>query len=269
MSADTPRLGIAVTTYSRLRWLRMCVENITRLTDTAHHLVVADDGSDDGSVSWCRDNGIRVVTGRNRGVAHNKNRGLLVLEALGCDPIFIIEDDLRPGLHGWEREWIAATELWHHVAFGLKGIGRTAVAGTGTAADPWVNPRVQAMMLTISATALRTVGYFDPRFEGWGHEHAEWTSRIKQAGYGYKEITLPTGKPFQAQLYLDHGMISDPAPSWRNEEQSTRNREVGNMIQGEPVFRAPWRTRDERREILDEIRTSGVDAGDLAIQLDR
>jgi glycosyltransferase involved in cell wall biosynthesis len=266
-SADRPQLGIAVTTYSRLRWLRKCVENITNLTNADHHLVIADDGSDDGTVEWCRDRGIRVVTGRNRGVAHNKNRGLLVLEALGCDPIFIFEDDLRPDLRGWESEWIAATELWHHVAFGHKGIVRTAVAGTGTAADPWVSPRTTAQLLTISATTLRTVGYFDPRFEGWGHEHADWTSRIKLAGYGSRKITLPAGNQFRAQLFLNHGMISDPAPSWRDREQARRNQKVG-AAQGEPIFRVPWRTNGERTEILEEVSRGGVDADGLAARLD-
>ncbi len=244
------------------------MDSIATLTNTPHHLVVADDGSGDDTVAWCRDRGIRVVTGRNRGVAHNKNRGLLALEALGCNPILIFEDDLRPGLRGWEHEWIAATDRWHHVAFGHKGIVRTAVAGEGTAADPWVSTRTTAQLLTISATALKAVGYFDPRFEGWGHEHAEWTSRLKKAGYGSREITLPAGNRFQAQLFLNHGMISNPAPSWRNEERARINRELGTAIQHEPIFRAPWRTAAQRGEILEEIRSSGLDASDLADELD-
>lgn len=262
-------LGIVIVTYSRPRWLRLCVDSIATLTDAPHHLVVADDGSDDDTVEWCRDRQVRVVTGRNRGVAHNKNRGLLALEALGCDPILIFEDDLRPGLRGWEREWVAATARWHHVAFGHKGIVQTAVAGDGTAADPWVSTRTTAQLLTISATALKEVGYFDPRFEGWGHEHAEWTSRIKQAGYGSREITLPAGNRFQAQLFLNHGMISNPAPSWRDEEQAKRNCDLGTAIQHEPFFRTPWRTKAQRAEILGEIRSSGLEAGALADELDQ
>jgi glycosyltransferase involved in cell wall biosynthesis len=265
---DRPLLGIVVTTYSRLPWLRMCVEGIASMTLAPHRLVVADDGSADGTVEWCHREGVQVITGRNRGVAHNKNRGLLALEALGCDPIFVIEDDLRPGVPGWEREWIAATARWHHVAFANKGIARTALGGQGTAADPWVSSRTTAQLLTISATALALVGYFDPRFEGWGHEHADWTIRIKRAGYGYRDVTLPDGRPFPAQFFLNHGLISEPAPSWRDEAQSERNRAVGTSIQREPVFRAPWRNPEERAEILGEVRASGMDADDLADRLD-
>jgi Glycosyl transferase family 2 len=267
--AAGPLLGIAVTTYSRLRWLRLCVEGIAGKTLTPHHLVVADDGSEDGTVEWCRQAGVRVVTGPNRGVAHNKNRGLLALEALGCDPIFIIEDDLRPGLAGWEREWTAATARWHHVAFANKGIVGTAIRGQGTAADPWASSRTTAQLLTISASALALVGYFDPRFEGWGHEHADWTTRIKRAGYGYRDVTLPDGRPFPAQLFLNHGLISEPAPSWRDDAQSERNRAVGTSIQREPVFRVPWRTTQECAEILGEVRASGVDPDDLAERLEQ
>jgi glycosyltransferase involved in cell wall biosynthesis len=268
VSHHRPQLGIVVTTYARLRWLCMCVERIIELTAIPFQLVVADDGSDDDTVRWCRKRGIHVVTGRNRGVAHNKNRGLLALEALGCAPIFIFEDDLLPSMHGWESEWVEATALWHHVAFGHRGIARTAVAGEGTAAAPWVSSRTTAQLLTISRTALETVGYFDPRFEGWGHEHAEWTSRLKQAGYGYKEIILPSGEPFRAQLFLNYGLLNNPAPSWRHDAQAARNRDVMISMYGEPVFRAPWRTYEERSEILSELRTSGVDAENLAARLD-
>jgi hypothetical protein len=113
------------------------------------------------------------------------------------------------------------------------------------------------------------VGYLDPRFEGWGHEHAEWTSRIKRAGYGYKQIVLPSGEAFRAQLFLNHGLGYNPAPSWRHDVQATRNRDVMAAISGEPVFRAPWRTSIERREILDELHDAGVNAEDLAIRLDK
>lgn len=268
VSVNAPRLGIVVTTYSRLRWLRTCVESIVRLTDTPLQLVVADDGGDDGTVQWCRDHGIRVITGRNRGVAHNKNRGLLALDALGCDPIFIFEDDLIPTEMGWEDQWVLATSLWNHVAFGHRGIARTAAAGAGTATDPWVSSRATAQLLTISRAAFGVVGYFDPRFEGWGHEHAEWTSRVKRAGYGYKEIALPSGESFRAQLFLSHGLRYNPAPSWRHDAQATRNRDVMMSIPAKPLFRAPWRTSEERGEILNELHTGGIDAEALAMRLD-
>jgi glycosyltransferase involved in cell wall biosynthesis len=268
MSAcDGCQLGIAVVTYSRLQWLKRCLECVVELTTAPHQLVVADDGSSDDTVRWCHENGIIVVTGGNRGVAHNKNRGLLALEALGCDPIFLLEDDLRPGVHGWESEWVAATKLWHHLAF-ASDMTESALAGVGTALDPWASSRTKAMLLTISARALEDVGYFDPRFEGWGHEHAEWTARVKRAGYGYRDVVLPNGKPFKAQLFMNRGMISDEGPSWGTEEQSERNRKVGTAIQNDPVFRVPWRSNRERTEILAEIRTSGVNAEDLAVVLD-
>jgi glycosyltransferase involved in cell wall biosynthesis len=258
-----------VTTYSRLNWLRTCVGRIMELTIEPFQLVVADDGSDDDTARWCREHEIRVITGRNRGVAHNKNRGLLALDACECDPIFVFEDDLVPRAQGWESEWVKATALWDHVAFGHPGIARTAAAGAGTATDPWVSSRTTAQLLTISKAAFDAVGYLDPRFEGWGHEHAEWTSRIKRAGYGYKQIALPSGEPFRAQLFLNHGLGYNPAPSWRHDAQAARNRDVMTAISRESLFRVPWRTSVERREILDELHAADVDAEDLAIRLDK
>jgi hypothetical protein len=40
------------------------------------------------------------------------------------------------------------------------------------------------------------------------------------------------------------------------------------MIKREPIFRTPWRTDEQRAEILEEIRLAGVDADDLADKLD-
>jgi glycosyltransferase involved in cell wall biosynthesis len=261
-------LGIAVITYARQRWLRQCVDSVIELTGAPFELVVADDGGDDGTVEWCRERKVRVVTGRNRGVAHNKNRALLALEAVACDPILLLEDDLRPSAPGWEREWVAATARWHHVAYATKNIIEAAFTGRGVAEDPWVSSHTRAQLLTVSGSVLEAVGYLDPRFEGWGHEHAEWTTRIKRAGYGYKKVMLPSGKSFSAQLFLDHGLLSEAGPSWRDIEQARRNRELTKAIWNDPLYRAPWRTPQERAEILEELRVSGIDAEPLAARVD-
>src|ERR1700679_2523970 len=97
------RLGIAVITYRRRDRFEPLMERLERFTETPHELVVADDGGHDGTVEWCRRRGARVVTGENRGVARNKNRGLFALASLGCDPILIVEDDVYPDAVGWER----------------------------------------------------------------------------------------------------------------------------------------------------------------------
>jgi GT2 family glycosyltransferase len=261
-------LGIAVITYRRRDRFEPLVERLARFTQTPHELVVADDGGHDGTVQWCRERGLRVVTGANRGVARNKNRGIFALAALGCDPILIVEDDVYPDTPGWERDWIEATRRWHHLAYLHPKIAPWTVSGSGTPEDPFVNPKASAALLTISARALGEVGYLDSRFIGWGHAHGEWTTRIKRAGYGFKPIVLPDGTKPKAQLYLLGGLVDNEGARWRDEESGRRNRALYKQIYPEPVFRRPWRSVEEREVFLAEQAQAGIDGVQLADALD-
>jgi GT2 family glycosyltransferase len=261
-------LGIAIITYERRSLLEALIASLDELTTSPYELVVADDGSGDGTVQWCRAHGLRVVSGANRGIAWNKNRGLFALAALGCDPVLLLEDDAYPVVRGWERDWIEGTRAWHHMAYHHPKAARHTVSGAGTPADPFVSPAASGVCLSVSAEVLERVGFFDSRFRGYGHEHAEWTTRIKRAGYGYKEITLPDGRRPKAQLYLTGGLGGGKATSFRNDDQTRANREVAQQLTGEPVFRRPWRTPEERERFLAEQASGGIDGASLATQLD-
>jgi len=261
-------IGIAVVTYRRPDRLRRVVEAIERLTRSPYRLIIADDGSEDDGAEWCRLGGHTLVTGRNRGVAWNKNRGLFALSALGCDPLLLIEDDVYPAVEGWEGDWIEGTRAWHHLAYHHPRIAHCTVAGRGIPEDPFANTSVTAQCLSVSAKLLEMVGFLDSRFTGWGHEHGEWTTRIKRAGYGYRVVTLPDGGSAKAQLYLSGGLANDDALSFRDAEQVRRNRELAERLSGQPLFRRPWRSEQEREDFLAEQSAAGIDGGPLASRLD-
>jgi hypothetical protein len=201
-------------------------------------------------------------------VAWNKNRGLFALATLGCDPLLLLEDDAYPIVAGWERDWIEGTRAWHHLAYHHPKAARHTVSGAGTPTDPFVSPAASGVCLSVSAEVLGHVGYFDSRFRGYGHEHAEWTTRIKRAGYGYKAITLPDGRHPKAQLYLTGGLGGGKATSFRDDDQARVNRELQVQIASEPVYRRPWRTPEERACFLAEQTLAGIEGADLAAQLD-
>jgi len=261
------KLGLAVITYERLGLLERLIANVTELTVSPHELVIADDGSQDGSAEWCRGRGLRVVTGVRRGVAWNKNRALFALAQLGCDPLVLLEDDALPVERGWERDWIEGTQRWHHLACDPKVL-RHAASGTGTPADPYVSPAATGFCMSVSGEVLGAVGYFDSRFRGWGHEHAEWTTRIKRAGYGSRRITLPDGRRTGAQFFITGGLALVKAKSSRVDAEARANLEVGNRIADDPVFRRPWRTPRERADFLAEQAQAGIDGASLAAELD-
>ena len=251
-------LGIAVVTYQRLHRLERLIPLLREMTESPHELVVADDGSDDGTAAWAREQGLRVITGPNRGVCWNKNRGLYALAALGCDPLLLFEDDVEPTAQGWERAWIEGTARWHHLAFAHPKIATTIVAGDGSPQRPFVNNKATAQCSSISAQALREVGYLDTRFKGYGVGHAEWTTRIKRARYGYQEITLPDGRRAKANLYLTGGLVAHDEPSHRDNVQVVANKELFRAIKREPIYRDPWSTPEERADFLAEQDQAGI-----------
>lgn len=263
------RLGIAVVTYRRADRLRQLLDAIVLLTREPYELVVAEDGGEDGSVEWCRAQGHVVVSGRNRGVAWNKNRGLFALAARGCDPLLLMEDDVRPQVSGWERDWVQGTRRWQHLAYHHAKVARYTVSGEGTPSAPFVNPAATAQCLSVSAEVLEKVGFFDSRFHGWGHEHAEWTTRIKRAGYGFETITLPDGRRPKAQLYIAGGLKSDDGESFREQKQAGRNSELAKHLHGESVYRRPWQSAAERKDFVAEQAAAGIDTPALVAQVER
>src|SRR5579871_3206051 len=113
-----PDLGIGLITYSRLGSLKECLRSIETHTRRPYRLVIADDGSRDGTVEWASRDGYRIITGARRGCAWNKNRALYyLLTQTDCDPILLLEDDTFPSEPGWESRWVEAADRWQHVNY--------------------------------------------------------------------------------------------------------------------------------------------------------
>ncbi len=56
--------SIVIPTYNKLPLLQQAVAAIrtyTRMDETPYEIVVADNGSQDGTVEWCRQEGLRFV----------------------------------------------------------------------------------------------------------------------------------------------------------------------------------------------------------------
>jgi GT2 family glycosyltransferase len=261
-------LGIGIATFDRRERLERLVGGLQEHTRSPYRLVVADDGSNDGTVDWCRRSALTVIAGSHHGVARNKNRALFALSALGCEPLILLEDDLLPTRTGWEAEWVLATRRWHHLGYRHPKIAKHDLSGSGTAEDPILSRGWTAQCLSVSTEVMERVGYFDPRFAGWGHEHGDWTERIQRAGYGFREVTLDDGRVVKAQIYLWGGIALEDAPSYRDNVQVAANLALAERIAEEPVFRRPWLTAAERSEFLAEQLRAGIDVDELAARID-
>lgn len=247
----TLNVGIGVITYNRKDHLAKTVEAIKAFTTGDYQLVVADDGSKDDTVEWCEKNNVPHTNCQNKGVVRNKNRALYYLnEVKKVDVLILLEDDCRPNKESWQKEWVIAALLWGHINYAHKRIIKkedAVVSGTGSSTLPYLCRLVTGQCTACSKDAMDNIGYLDPRFNGYGAGHVEWTERFIRQGYN--------GSTEKHWVYpaINTGLNSDDAPTFKNPEQLEKNRALKKKISKDAHKREPWVNTDEENEFLEEI----------------
>jgi len=239
-------LGLGIITYNRLPQLQSLIVSLYERTARPFYLVIADDGSTDGTVEWARKSGHLIVTSKNRGCAWNKNRALYaLLEHSSASIIGLIEDDVTIDASGWEEIWIAATRKWQHVNWAIDEPSQIKY-GKGTVQSPFRCFEFGGVATFTTRSALKKIGYLDTRFIRYGAEHLEWTRRFEMYFHNL------WGGRIGAAPCLKGNLSSDFSQSWGDEKQFRRNRQVYHQLASEPWYR-PWaRNAEERRSLLRE-----------------
>jgi len=250
----TFRVGIGVITYNRKELVAEIVDRVRTLTrepDTA--LVVADDGSSDGTLEMLHQQQVPVVTGVNMGIAWNKNRALFLLShLLRCAVVILLEDDAHPANAGWERQWLLGAERWGHVNFAGDWMREYFLSGSGTADDPVSATMVTAQCAAYSQQALTYGGYLDPRFRGYGHEHVEHSRRLIRLGFGGTD-EVHDGKEHVIYKMISSGITMMSSKSHFEAEIAERNHQLARQIMAEEAYRAPWGNDRELRQFRAEM----------------
>lgn len=247
----TLNVGIGVITYNRKDHLAKTVEGIKAFTTGDYQLVVADDGSKDDTVEWCEQNKVPHTNCANKGVVRNKNRALYYLnEVKKVDVLILLEDDCRPNKENWQKEWVIAALLWGHINYAHKRIIKkegAVVSGTGSSTLPYLCRLVTGQCTACSKDAMDNIGYLDPRFNGYGAGHVEWTERFIRQGYN--------GSTEKHWVYpaINTGLNSDDAPTFKNPEQLEKNRALKKKISKDAHKREAWINNEEKNEFLNEI----------------
>jgi glycosyltransferase involved in cell wall biosynthesis len=243
-------LGIGIVTFNRRETVRETVRRVRGLTThVPSMIVVADDGSTDGTQFMLRAMGVPYVTGQNMGVAWNKNRALYLLNArLRCDVTILLEDDTYPTSAGWEQPWIEAAQIMGHANLAGHWLRDYFESGSGSATDPILSRNVTAQCSVYSAAALERAGYFDSRFRGYGHEHVEHSARMVRLGFG------GTSDHGDVTWHLISGQFEGAATeSFGSPEEVERNRQIADDLMQDQTYRAAWRNDREMRQFLGEI----------------
>jgi glycosyltransferase involved in cell wall biosynthesis len=251
------KLGIGITTFNRCHKLETCISRLQELTAQPFRLVVADDGSTDATAAICAKRKLISVTGVNMGIAWNKNRALFLLHRiLECDVIILIEDDTYPNRRGWETEWIEAAQKWGHINFGGGWFREGVLSGNGSVEKPFLSVSLSGQCAAFSERALSLCGYLDSRFKSYGYEHAEHSARLVRAGFG-GEMRMTERGQLEPHFYLlaaDLTVQSDE--SYRDEASLAANWDRWTKMHGDPVYRHPWRTKEEFRQFRQEMRSA-------------
>jgi glycosyltransferase involved in cell wall biosynthesis len=203
-------------------------------------MVVADDGSNDGTLAMLRDKQVPVITGVNMGIAWNKNRALFLLaHMLGCETVILLVDDTRPDRAGWEAEWMKAARRCGHANLAGDRMREHFLCGAGTVDDPVRSEMVTAQCSVYSNAASTFGGYFDPRFKGYGDEHVEHTARLVRVGYGGAEERID-GEGRVRFFLIKGGVTVVSSWSYHNGDEIDHNFQVAKMVMGQQGYRSPW-----------------------------
>ena len=247
------RVGIGIITCNRQEVLAETLARVRAHTTSPYQLAVADDGSTDGTADMVRSQSSTLITGRNMGIAWNKNRALFLLSAVEqCDAIVLLEDDSYPTSDGWDREWIEAALRWGHVNLAGSWFADSFLSGAGTVDDPILSTNVSAQCSGFSRTALLYGGYFDSRFRGYGQEHVEHTRRMLRVGYGgsYEEIegeVRPIYKLLKSSI-----QVTNPG-SFSDRSDRDRNWLMCRELLFDETHRMPWRDDAELMQFRAEM----------------
>ena len=247
------RLGIGIITYNRKTTLLDTVQAVFRHTLSPFSLIVADDGSTDGTREALRDNGIPFISGQNRGIAWNKNRALFWLTHIKkCDVIILLEDDTRPQEHGWETVWAKGAMRHGHMNLAGQWFQGSFVSGSGDVDDPILSLDVSGQCSCFSRQAILFGGLLDTRFRGFGFEHVEHSIRLMRLGYGGRSQEV-NGEVKQVFYLLKAAVRIVGSRSYSNPENAERNRALCHELLHDPSFRGGGQNHEEMAILREEL----------------
>jgi len=237
------KIGVAIITYNRLKRLQGNIKNIKSFSNKSTLIVVADDGSKDGTKSWCDENGISCISQTNSGVVANKNRALYYLhEVEQCDVSILLEDDCKPIAQGWDEAWALTALTWGHVNFAHKRViaPNKLIKGIGEIYSPFISKAVTGQCTATSLTAFEKNGYLNPIFKGYGCGHVEWTQRFVKQGFNGGMGNSP-GFPC-----INVGLLSEDAPTHKSEDDIQRNQAIKKSLKSKQGYIYPWLDNNEK-----------------------
>ena len=188
----------AVTTIDRIEYLQQFASDWkeTKSSKAKTTLVIADDGSSDGTLEWLIDDlesdesNIVVIRNDGLGIARQTNSILdyILSSDLNPDAIFMCNDDIRFLKPGWDEEYHTAmleSGFDHLVYFNSEWKSPTHATGSPRSNNLFSHCSAREAMgcfYTLTPRLIEKLGFFDEKeFPVRGHSHVDYTIRACRA----------------------------------------------------------------------------------------
>jgi GT2 family glycosyltransferase len=178
-------IGIGVVSYKRPKeCTKVCQGILETINQTEHNfqLVCSLDQEDTTGYEWVMKN-FKLISGKNKGVASNKNKALKRLQ--NNDIIFLFEDDLVPKKKGWIDLYLKAideTGMHHFNHSSLIHRDKLLKIVRSRSFILCLYEKNAAQLMVMTRKVIDEVGAFDERYGKFGFEHSDYTRRCKTAG---------------------------------------------------------------------------------------
>lgn len=182
-----PSISVIVPTHNRRAPLEGCLAALTAQTFDDFEVIVAVDGSTDGTLALLesvkRRSAYRLEVLALAHGGRSKARNAALRAARGAVLVFC-DDDVT-----FERETLARHAAFHEVIRDSVAVGAVRYED-GTLNFParpsWVN--LTGMNSSVPRSAALSVGGFDEALQGWGGEDLEFGIRLADAGLKFKRL---------------------------------------------------------------------------------
>lgn len=142
--------------------------------------------------------------------------------------------------------------MFGHVNFSLPFCREEILGGDSNSTCPGLTKKLGGCALAFQRSVLSSIGYMDPRFRKYGHEHTDLTIRSIRAGWG--GITLLDSGVEELLFFVINGGLSlRLSNTTGTTEFIEENSEIWRSIMGDQIYRHAWRNDLDRIDFLGEI----------------
>lgn len=242
---------LAVTTYNRKKYIDefLISWDKTRSKDVKWTVIIADDGSVDGTLDYLdnihfEDVSIFILKNKRLGIAGQTNTIIDRLMSMEFDVCFCCNDDILFTRGGWEfLYWdvLKRTGYDHLCYFDStwkikNNLDEPLVRGQ--LCNPCLPENIQGCFFTLTPEVLRNIGYFDTVNFGFrGLAHVDYTWRCCRGGYNVLETPFDV---LNSNDYLetqkDNYILSIPGPIQSIINNESEKRRKWKIIRRNRIF---------------------------------